>query len=220
MSLFAFNGRAEIKHFNARKEGPEEDKILALDIKLLTKTDSDALRFFDEELVHFLYLPDSGAVRNLMLEPIKFKHEVQNCELLIAGCQFHGVRVSKFQIEAADGWQLYMTWQCSFLPSRDECAILAEYLQEEVEVCITAQPDLFDDGEARRQDASEIGEDDPLFSEACQQVMQSGKASISFVQRQLRIGYNRAARLIEGMEGIGLVTPMRSDGNREVVSTR
>ena len=42
-------------------------------------------------------------------------------------------------------------------------------------------------------------------------------ASISAVQRQLRIGYNRAARLIEAMEHAGLVSPMQSNGNREVI---
>lgn len=221
MSQFTYRGKAEIKHFNARKEGPEEDKILALDIKLTAKTSADALVFFDEQLSEFLYLQDSGAVRNQMLEPLKFSHEVQNCELVIAGCQFHGVRASKFQVEGVDGWRVNLTWQVTFQPSRDECATLAEFLQEEVDVYIEAQPDLFDQGEARpRQSASDAGEDDSLFAEACQHVMQSGKASISSVQRHLRIGYNRAARLIDGMEGIGLVTPMRSDSNREVLTTR
>jgi len=48
-------------------------------------------------------------------------------------------------------------------------------------------------------------------------VLQSRRASISLVQRHLRIGYNRAARLIEDMEKAGLVSSMATNGNREVL---
>ena len=73
--------------------------------------------------------------------------------------------------------------------------------------------------------ASEIGdfgddgaEKDPLYDEAVSIVLKSRRASISSVQRQLRIGYNRAARLIEDMERAGLVSAMQSNGNREVLA--
>jgi S-DNA-T family DNA segregation ATPase FtsK/SpoIIIE len=62
------------------------------------------------------------------------------------------------------------------------------------------------------------GETDPLYDEAVQIVLTSRRASISSVQRHLRIGYNRAARLIEDMERAGLVTAMQSNGNREVIA--
>ncbi len=61
------------------------------------------------------------------------------------------------------------------------------------------------------------GETDPLYDQAVQIVLQNRRASISLVQRHLRIGYNRAARLIEEMEKAGLVTPMASNGNREII---
>ncbi|MCX7627387.1 MAG: DNA translocase FtsK 4TM domain-containing protein [Methylophilaceae bacterium] len=61
------------------------------------------------------------------------------------------------------------------------------------------------------------GEADPLYDEAVATVLKSRRASISLVQRQLRIGYNRAARLIEQMERAGLVSPMQPNGNREVL---
>jgi S-DNA-T family DNA segregation ATPase FtsK/SpoIIIE len=61
------------------------------------------------------------------------------------------------------------------------------------------------------------GEKDPLYDEAVGIVLKSRRASISSVQRQLRIGYNRAARLIEEMERAGLVSAMQSNGNREVL---
>ncbi|MBZ0249224.1 MAG: DNA translocase FtsK, partial [Burkholderiales bacterium] len=62
------------------------------------------------------------------------------------------------------------------------------------------------------------GEADPLYDQAVQVVLQNRRASISLVQRHLRIGYNRAARLIEDMERAGLVSPMASNGNREILS--
>ncbi|NLR75889.1 DNA translocase FtsK [Leeia sp. IMCC25680] len=60
-------------------------------------------------------------------------------------------------------------------------------------------------------------ESDPLYDEAVTFVLKSRRASISAVQRQLRIGYNRAARLIEQMEMSGVVSPMESNGNRTVL---
>lgn len=60
-------------------------------------------------------------------------------------------------------------------------------------------------------------EADPLYDEAVQFVMESRRPSISFVQRKFKIGYNRAARLIEAMELAGIVTPMQSNGQREVI---
>jgi len=64
------------------------------------------------------------------------------------------------------------------------------------------------------------GESDPLYDEAVSIVVKSRRASISLVQRQLRIGYNRAARLIEEMERAGLVSSMQSNGNREVLAPK
>ncbi|BBP95701.1 hypothetical protein BSFA1_08300 [Burkholderia sp. SFA1] len=61
-------------------------------------------------------------------------------------------------------------------------------------------------------------EADPLYDEAVAFVVRTRRASISSVQRQLRIGYNRAARLVEQMESAGLVSPMGSNGNREVLA--
>ncbi len=61
-------------------------------------------------------------------------------------------------------------------------------------------------------------EADPLYDQAVEIVVKSRRASISLVQRNLRIGYNRAARLVEQMEAAGIVTAMQSNGNREVIA--
>jgi DNA segregation ATPase FtsK/SpoIIIE, S-DNA-T family len=61
------------------------------------------------------------------------------------------------------------------------------------------------------------GESDALYDQAVAVVLQHRRASISLVQRHLRIGYNRAARLLEQMEKSGLVTAMSSNGNRDII---
>ena len=68
------------------------------------------------------------------------------------------------------------------------------------------------DGEGRGE------ESDPLYDEAVRIVTESRRASVSGVQRRLRIGYNRAARLVEEMESTGVVGPLQSNGSREVIA--
>ena len=59
--------------------------------------------------------------------------------------------------------------------------------------------------------------DDPLYAEAVQVVMETKKTSISNIQRKLRIGYNRAANIIEAMESNGILSAQQSNGNREIL---
>ena len=73
-------------------------------------------------------------------------------------------------------------------------------------------------GELKAESSDEDDESDALYDEAVHYVTQSRRASISSVQRKLRIGYNRAARLIEAMEAAGVVTEMGSNGQREVIA--
>ncbi|MEM1188080.1 MAG: DNA translocase FtsK 4TM domain-containing protein [Pseudomonadota bacterium] len=85
---------------------------------------------------------------------------------------------------------------------------------------------LLDEGSATPVTANELqseasdedSESDALYDEAVHHVTKSRRASISSVQRKLRIGYNRAARLIETMEMAGVVSPMGSNGQREVLA--
>ena len=61
-------------------------------------------------------------------------------------------------------------------------------------------------------------ESDPMYDQAVEVVLKHRRASISLVQRHLRIGYNRAARLLEQMERSGMVSAMQSNGNREILA--
>ena len=75
-------------------------------------------------------------------------------------------------------------------------------------------------GDEAPSDADRFGDEaDPLYDDAVAFVLNSRRASISAVQRHLRIGYNRAARIIEQMEASGLVSPMESNGNRTVLAS-
>lgn len=92
----------------------------------------------------------------------------------------------------------------------------------------TGSPDYIDDvlvepreeGEFAEEgeNGSRGGESDPLYDEAVKIVTESRRASVSGVQRRLRIGYNRAARLVEEMEVAGVVGPLQSNGSREVLA--
>jgi S-DNA-T family DNA segregation ATPase FtsK/SpoIIIE len=66
-------------------------------------------------------------------------------------------------------------------------------------------------------EAAASGEADPLYDQAVAIILENKRASISLVQRHLRIGYNRAARLLEDMERAGLVSKMGSNGNRDIL---
>ncbi len=88
------------------------------------------------------------------------------------------------------------------------------YIEEIItgpKAAIPGFPSEDDEGETETD-----GEQDPLYDEAVRIVVESRKASISGVQRRLKIGYNRAARLVETMEAAGLVGPLQSNGSREI----
>jgi S-DNA-T family DNA segregation ATPase FtsK/SpoIIIE len=73
------------------------------------------------------------------------------------------------------------------------------------------------DGEDGEGGADSGGEKDPMYDQAVEVVLKNRKASISLVQRHLKIGYNRAARLVEDMEKAGLVSSMSGSGQREIL---
>jgi S-DNA-T family DNA segregation ATPase FtsK/SpoIIIE len=104
--------------------------------------------------------------------------------------------------------------------SDDEVHRVTAWLKElgppQYDESILESPD--EDADADADDKS--AEADPLYDDAVAYVLKSRRASISAVQRQLRIGYNRAARLVEAMEKAGLVSSMQTNGNREVIAPR
>ena len=102
---------------------------------------------------------------------------------------------------------------CSFVAD-DEVQKIAKQLRE------SAKPNYIEEVTKSieiQEIASDSNEDDDLYNQAVEFVVESRRASISSIQRKFRIGYNRAARLIETMEENGIVSPMNSNGSREVL---
>ena len=79
---------------------------------------------------------------------------------------------------------------------------------------IDGEGDLLGDGSVGGNGG---GEKDPMYDQAVEVVLKNRRASISLVQRHLKIGYNRAARLVEDMEKAGLVSAMSGSGQREIL---
>ncbi len=66
-------------------------------------------------------------------------------------------------------------------------------------------------------DGGKGDEKDPMYDQAVEVVLKNRKASISLVQRHLKIGYNRSARMLEDMEKAGLISAMSGSGQREIL---
>ncbi len=88
-----------------------------------------------------------------------------------------------------------------------------EYCEEILDGTLGSMANLDGDGGQEFSDA----EQDPLYDQAVNIVLESRRASVSNIQRRLKIGYNRAARIVESMETAGLVGPMETNGNREIL---
>jgi len=149
---------------------------------------------------------------------------IRQAVTLVANQGFESCRASVEQVVFKDGVKVVMQ-------TRDNRGAhnLADLTNQSV-VIIFADPDCYVNGgempaaEADQADLLEgendenLGDkDDPLYTEAVAFVVREHKATISAVQRHLRIGYNRAARMIETMEANGVVSAMNDKGVREVL---
>lgn len=228
---FRLSGVATIKHLNVRKEGPEDEKILAVDIKLeFSKIDRVICDYFDDAMALFLWRHETAGliVRNQFLHPVEYMNQITSASVTIEGQPFHSCEVKKFAISPRDGGQVDLTCSVSIYPSSSDVADLAKRVQDGATVLIEGPPDLFDAPTDKpagenvviefKGAAADSEQPDALLEQARALVIKDGKANISYVQRVLKIGYNRAARLMEDLEKLGVVSPMHSSGLRDVLA--
>ena len=121
------------------------------------------------------------------------------------------------------GDMLYVSTATPF-PGRIQGTFVSDEEVEQVVECVKTfgEPEYIDDEiffEEEDYSQSSLSEDDsdPLYDEALEIVMQEGKASASYIQRRLKIGYNRAARIVEEMEAKGVVGPANGSKPRELI---
>lgn len=145
---FRFRGDATLRHLNARKEGPENETVLAVDLKFEAEVPASVLAAFEPELVEPLFL-DSGAVRNIQMGPLTFTSTLRHYRLKAIGTWFSDVELKKFAFQPKDGRLFVMTFGASFKPSGDEVARFAEYLAESIEIDLSPA-----DGELDLQEAA------------------------------------------------------------------
>ncbi len=113
----------------------------------------------------------------------------------------HGAFVADHEVH-----QVVADWRGRAEPDYDETVLNGQIS------CDVPIPDLGISGD------SDGSEQDPLYDEAVKIVTESRRASISSIQRRLKIGYNRAARMVEDMESAGVVSAVQSNGMREVIA--
>ena len=102
--------------------------------------------------------------------------------------------------------------------SEKEIETIVNFLKEQQEV-IYDEKFLVEEGSSRSVAAGALGEDelDELYEEAKEIILSEQKTSISYLQRRLKIGYNKAANIIEQMEKMGVLSPVNAKGQREIL---
>ena len=106
-------------------------------------------------------------------------------------------------------------------PVRAQCSLVSDKEIERVVDFIAAQQEAeFDDSLLKEQDKKKFGrgfEKDEYFDDAVRMILESRQASVSMLQRRMRLSYTRAARLIDSMEEEGIVGPYRGSKPREIL---
>jgi hypothetical protein len=149
---FVVAGQATIQHLNIRKEGPEYEKVLAVDVKLEVRRVGGILAaYFDAALAPLFWFDDDAmGVRNDFMRPVGFANEITGASVKVAGLRFVGVQIKKMALEPVDGGMLTFSCSLAISPTSQDVAALARLVQDEVPVFIEGPPDLFDgDGGAK-----------------------------------------------------------------------
>lgn len=227
---------ADIKHLNIRKQG-EDAEVLAIDIKLQANVPAQMVDDLMCEGINegfcigsFWLKSEDGAPAFPQLGEVPFDRDYRNLRVKVLGLELEGVSIKKFRFKAIAGEKAELTFQATVEePPAKTVDLLASQLASMTifEFC-QPQADLLDVPVADSCAGSvKIGkvtvsadpdtEPDPLYNDAVATVLETRKASVSWVQRRMSVGYNRAARMVERMESEGIVGPSGPGGEREIL---
>lgn len=166
-----------------------------------------------------ILLSDSYEVLFSGIETIKSWADFEGCLLSFGGLRLRG-EAKKFEFKPRGDLITEVTFVLSVLnPNKGDVNVLAEMVQEDAACELEFPSDLFDGASDAEECLDQaLNDQDDLYDEAVGFVRKEKRASISAIQRRLKIGYNRAAILIEEMERNGVVSEMGPDGTREVMA--
>lgn len=225
---------AVLKHVNLRKQGNEDSRVLAIDLSIIGETQAKILNDLlgvsegdDISGVFWSTLPgtDPESLRTHALEEIGIDGVWPN-RIVTLGKHQIVADVKKIKFRPRPGHRLDIGAQVSVEAPGDEIMdyVIAN-IQEHVNCRIESQPELdLKQSKTHKQIDDEIvkvaraasGIADPLYKQACAFVVMSGKTTITALQRQLKVGYNRAALILEALELAGVVGPLKADGKHEL----
>lgn len=231
MSLLEIDGRATFSALNAKKEGKGDSKILTVDLKLNMLTSNEVLIHFHPQLRVMLFDKDNmprfplmGAVPwgyEFPNQYVEIHPDVQRPLLL------HACRLKNFDFFAMDGGKVRLGFSVHVRPSDGDFEIMGKILAEAVTLKVrNDNMDLFGEkpkatpqrATAEPQLTLEDTEKAVHIAAAIALITSTRKTSISYVQRQLKLTYNATAQLLEELERIGIVSPMKENGVREVLA--
>lgn len=241
-----FTAHADIKHLNIRKQG-EDQEVLAVDIKLRAELQArvlDSLMCEDlndglAEGTFWMRSEDKAPVFPQLGE-IAFSREYRNVQAKLCGFEVYGCTLKKFSFRALPEGKAETTFSVTITePPPKLIDTLASMLAEAVLIDFSCpQGDLLQDGGDPLKDIGQkltdslcdagvtllrgeipsTATDELAYMQAVDFVRVEGKASVSFVQCKLGIGYNAAARLVERMEAEGIVGPAGPGGSRDILA--
>jgi hypothetical protein len=166
-------------------------------------------------------------ISNISLNIELFEHEIsiQSDGENMPPVEFSQVKINSFSVEFQQNRMMKLSARLQFeMPNDDEIiGRLAEFIKAQVKMTIEppAQQDFVDNAENdidhEDDDIEGVGTSDPAYEQAKELVINSQRVTISFLQRELKIGYNRSAGLIDTLEAEGIIGPHKDNAPRDVL---
>lgn len=224
-----FTANAQIKHLNIRKQG-EEQEVLAVDVKMTAEISADVIDAImcdglnEGAALHCFWMQSDKSPMFPQIGEVPFSREYKNVRAKLADFTIEGVTLKKFSFVPMKDERGDLTFSMAVTePPAKLIDTLASMLADSLLVQFSCpQGDMLDTpvadaGKSGPVETPPTATDELAYMQAVDEVRVSGNASVSFIQRRLNIGYNKAARLIERMEEEGIVGPTGIGGRREIL---